>query len=452
MVTDMAMVTGTASLKKTMTKAARASLRSNDKGTALKPLRISLLVMAAIIMWQSARYSFAAVSKVSNPAAALAAVPGEPTATAVFADALLVKSTSGPPSKIDCTKAESFARMSLQDQALNPRALRILSFAACDVQSPTKLRLTAELAVKASRRESGAHIWLIEDYVSRDDIQGALKHYDLALSTSPESAKILIPTLIQASSDPQIRSALAPYVKRQRPWFNQFFLDALMKNSDPVSLARLIESADRWPKDNVFDDLVGNLLTKLVTAGNIPDAKRLYLRRSGAVPRLMTSAEITPESFSSAQLPFAWQALGSPSVGLSTAGNAASGAGILVFAAPNERAVVGRKLLLLGSGTYALSFAVGDVRLSGGGSLKLTLSCLSGTGSTVAWTQSYNQIDSNTSVRADVQIPPGCAAQNLDLEMAGGESQQGSEMSINRIALTAVRPSAPNSSDQKSAP
>ncbi|MDT9096849.1 hypothetical protein RSW32_26335, partial [Escherichia coli] len=58
---------------------------------------------------------------------------------------------------------------------------------------------------RLSRRDNSTQLWAIEDAVARNDIPDVLRHYDVALRTSPNLADILYPVLASASADPAIR-------------------------------------------------------------------------------------------------------------------------------------------------------------------------------------------------------------------------------------------------------
>lgn len=435
----MAMVMATVmvmgSHSKVMTNVNRATARETKVSPSEILRRLILLALVAILGWWSARSSFASVVKLASPTSAITAEANEPTALAMLADALFAKAASSKSDRGNFDEAASLARKSLRHQALNPKAMRILIFADPHKQSKPHMRSMANLASQLSQRELGTHVWLIEDYVLREDITGALKHYDLALSTSVEGRKALMPILIAAVDDARIRTALVPYIQRRRPWVYDFFSSALSGKLQYLSLAKLVEEAGGWPKDKSFEGWADVLMAQLVANGEIDVAKRQFFLRANADPRLLTSADLSSLSFSKRQQPFAWQALGSSSAGLNFIGNHQGGEAISIFAAANERMLVGRKLLMLTNGKYVLDFRIGDVLMDDSGSFRVILTCLYKANSFPILVRNFDRLRSGAKLHAEFQIPTGCDAQNLDLEIAGGQSQQGSEMIIKSISV-----------------
>lgn len=431
MVMAMAMAMG--SYPETMDSSARTAKLSVRATPAFGLRRLAIVLLIAILLWSTARAAFVAIARASNPSAAVTAMSNDPVALAGVADGLLAKGDAGPDQASDLRRAAGLARKSLEEQALNPRALRILGFATSGNQPQS--RLLVNLATRLSRRELGAHLWLIEDSVARENTTGALKHYDLALSTSAEGRKVLIPILVGAIDDDQIRAALAPYVRRNRPWVAEFFFGALPRKARPLSLARLVEEAGGWPKGGVFAGLSDGLMSELIADGELGAAKRLFLRKPGADAALFTSASLSSRSFSDDQKPFAWQAFGSSSAGLSFVNNEKGGAEISIFAGPNEKSLVARKLLLLGPGAYAIGLKTGAVQVSNGGNLKLSVACL-GTGvPTPIFTEEYDQVSSDDALIGEFSVLPGCEAQYLAIEIAGGQGQIGSEMVLTSLSV-----------------
>lgn len=99
---------------------------------------------------------------------------------------------------------------------------------------------------RLSRRNLITQLWAIEDAVARDDVAGALRHYDIALRTAPRMAEVLFPVLKSASTDPAIRTGLIRTLSGKPLWAGDF-IDYVSDNSaDPqatVSLLRGLQQA-----------------------------------------------------------------------------------------------------------------------------------------------------------------------------------------------------------------
>jgi hypothetical protein len=73
-----------------------------------------------------------------------------------------------------------------------------------------------------SRRDLRTHLWAIEYAVSRDDVAGALRSYDVALRTSRRAPDILFPILATALSDETIRKAIISTILKLPAWAPSF--------------------------------------------------------------------------------------------------------------------------------------------------------------------------------------------------------------------------------------
>lgn len=94
-------------------------------------------------------------------------------------------------------------------------------------------------ATSLSRRDLQTQLWGIEDAVSRGDVPGALRHYDVALRTSRHAPDLLFPVLASAISDPNIRIELIKTLNSKPAWSTAFIDYVAGKGPDPQSIADL---------------------------------------------------------------------------------------------------------------------------------------------------------------------------------------------------------------------
>ena len=73
-------------------------------------------------------------------------------------------------------------------------------------------------ANRISKRNLTAHLWLIQDAVTRDDSYDALEHFDLALRSSDLAAPILFPVLVRATEEPRLIGPIVTVLRRQPDW------------------------------------------------------------------------------------------------------------------------------------------------------------------------------------------------------------------------------------------
>lgn len=128
---------------------------------------------------------------------------------------------------------------------------------------------------RLSRRNLQTQLWAIEDAVARNDIDEALRHYDIALRTSPKGVDLLFPILVSAIGDGPIRSALARTLVQRPPWGGLFVEYASANGPDPRAAALLFSDLNRmgYPVTELAREL---LVDRLASQGLYEDAWRYY--------------------------------------------------------------------------------------------------------------------------------------------------------------------------------
>jgi hypothetical protein len=400
--------------------------------------RLIGLVLVLGVAAFSAAFSLTQSVRLTNPEVARTIMANDPMALAAAADQIVVKNPTKPALWGD---AETLATRSLRAQALNSRALRILSFAWQKKRPQTQLRALATLAIKTSRREAAASIWMIEDRVAQNDIDGALKHYDLALRTSIESRTLLNPLLTAAVEDEAIRTALVPYANRRPDWLLPFLEHAVSSGSNPDTIAKLVEESGGLSLSPRDQSLTAGLLMQLASKSQFSQMKRHYLSLKSAHPALLQSPEISADSFSDRHYGLSWQRPGSGSAGADFRPDGNQKGTVILYASSGERQLVARKFLFLKPGRYTAKITFGASQMASGATLDVSLLCLGQSAlrqnpSFSLWQSGALSPAPNTAVQASIDVPASCAAETLDLAIAGGQSQQGAELVITSIALT----------------
>ena len=236
------------------------------------PIRIiAAFLLASVGGGLSFALAVSGVTRNKNPQAALGFVPIESTALAARADQLFVVNPAKPS-----PLSGKLARNALMQQAMNAKAIRLLGYIA-DIQGD-KLQAFAmvNLAAKLSRREAGAQLWLIEYNAQAGDTAKTLSHYDILLTTKPETQALLNPRLSDAIEDEAIRTALLPYMRQNRPWVSGFLSHATSTNKDLTGLVDLISEAKGYPKNDAARPLALSLIGRLVGEKRFADAQRIY--------------------------------------------------------------------------------------------------------------------------------------------------------------------------------
>lgn len=168
---------------------------------------------------------------------------------------------------------------------------------------------------KLSRRNLRTQLMAIELAVARDDIAGALQHYDIALRTKKNAPELLYPVLTSALTDPAIRAELVKTLGGHPNWGAGFINHAARSEADPAASAAFFRAlqAARVP---VPDTAGVTLINRLLMAKLFDDAWAYYAaarpgsdRRQSRDPAFKTPLEVRSA--------FDWVAVNSP--GLSTA-------------------------------------------------------------------------------------------------------------------------------------
>ena len=351
---------------------------------------LTALLAAAVL-----QSGISAYGRFDLPDVTLGVSPGDARALAITGERLLLTPGVDP----DWAQISRLSAEALRRDATLGAPFRMLGFAA-DARGDTKQaeRLVA-LGSARSRRDLVANLWLINRAVARDDVAGALGHFDTALRTSDVAPQILFPILSNAMTEPVLARALAARL-RHAPWRKAFLTFAIDKGpSSPglVNLTRAIalegNPLDRADVQRLYNRLTGERRYDLLLALRPRDW-------SVGDPAFQRSDEVTP---------FAWSVTDRAQA---TTTRLARG-GLRIVPAVQATEIV-RRLVLLAPGNYRLS-----TRASGivGNGIGWTLQCAD-RAFTIATLAVHEGADA-----APVSVPADCRAQWLVLvagEGAGG--------------------------------
>lgn len=152
--------------------------------------------------------------------------PGDGRITALLSE----RSSGAGANSEDRKKADQLARIALRQSPLSVAALSTLGIDAQIRGDSARARRIFAISQKLSRRDLRTQIWAIEDAVVRDDVAGALRHYDIALRTQRPAGDILFPVLTTAMADPVILDGLVRTMAA-RPAWNSVFIDYASDNA-----------------------------------------------------------------------------------------------------------------------------------------------------------------------------------------------------------------------------
>lgn len=387
---------------------------------------IAIMGIAAVAAAFTGALAFAGIARSVNPALALKFVPSESLALASLAEQLLASQPREPRPDV-----KRLAMASLRQQSLNPKALRVLGYVATAEMQEKRARSLIQLAESQSRRDSGAQLWLIEDAVQRDALKQVLSHYDTVLRTHPSIYTTLFPILTQGISDPDIRTALIPYIKTDGSWAPQLIVHAIANSSDLPALVDLlvrsggVRNAEEGKAENLL------LLQRLTTEQQFADAQRLYLGVRGNTNARLVSASFYPSDVAGSSDPMEWQTRSGSDAGAGFVETGGARPALSIFANAATVATVATKLLYLRPGNYDFAAKLSKFEAGDGAQIRWQLRCPSLSTEQPAW----SLVAADRAVTGALSISQECAVQYLDIVVSGGSGANGADITIDSISL-----------------
>ena len=392
-------------------------------------VRIAVLAVAGLPgAWFAFLLAVSGVTRTTNPQLALTFMPDESTALAARAEELFLAKPEQPSPDV-----RAMALAALRQQAINPKALRLLGFVADSHGDPVKAEAYMRLAEKLTRRDPGAQLWLVESSARKGDTKQTLVHYDIALRTAPNTQPLLFPQLLGALEDAEIRAALKPYVRAKQSWAAGFMSYANANSKDLPSLTSLYLESGGMVDPKEDRDQRYQLISRLINEKYFSDASRLYRVMPGAAKARLTDIGFDAQDRDGGAGPMGWQILDDPDAGGGFGGDdKGQRANLSVFANSSTTRPVATKLLYLAPGPFLFSARLVALDRGEGGFLRWQMLCPSRESSVPFWT--FDTI--SVSTRVALAIPSDCPVQRIELVVSGGQGQTGLEATIANIAIS----------------
>lgn len=389
-------------------------------------VRIAAAAMAVIVGGLAVTFTIAQGAAGGNVAAAYRLAPYDGRVIARLAASL-----AGPDAGLaERRRADALARQALRRE---PMAVPAVSTLALDAQVRGDVNEARRLFAHAeslSRRDQQTQLWAIEDAVGRGDVDGALRHYDIALRTAPELQPLLFGVLAAASADPKVRPALVRTLSGRPTWAGDFIEFAATKGQDLASIAILFEALSR-ARVAVPAAMRGNLVNNLLARDLPEQAWRYYALIRPGVDRRRSR---DPGFAFAGQAPslFDWTPIDDG--GISASIENEKGGGMFVFAAP---ASVGGPMLqqtqMLPAGTYRLEGHGSGIDQAPGDTPYWLLRCADGReGGRVELPRSDRN---GGSFAGTMTVPAGCPVQALVLMARPSNAVAGLQGQIDRLQL-----------------
>lgn len=203
---------------------------------------------------------------------------------------------------------------------------------------------------RLSRRDLPSQLWAIETAVGRGDVEGALRHYDIALRTSRRAPDILYPIMSAAIEQEPVRTALARRLMLKPKWSGDFLNFAAVNSPAPAAVADLFATLGRAgvvPSDEAKSAAINRLI-----GANKPElAWRYYaLIRPGATRAALRNGQFTSDI--PFPLPFDW--IPAAGQGVTTTIERGEGGLVDIFVPAGVGGVVIEQMQMLPPGRYIL--------------------------------------------------------------------------------------------------
>lgn len=388
-------------------------------------VRGALAIAAAALGATSVTATLAGVIRFTDPARAHALAAWDGRATGQLALKQFVDQQTAKTSPA----GTNLALEALRQDAMAVPAVTMLGLHAAQRGDIKLARRWFTYAQRLTRRDLLAELWAIEDAVSREDIAGALRHYDIALRTSNHASNLLFPILVEAIADSRIRIALRKTLVSRPPWTSLFIEYAAGNGPDPRATALLFRDLSDYGYN--VSNLARELLIGRLAAANAYEPAWAYY----ASFRREASREKTRDPNFLAELAnptlFDWQSV-------ATGGLSASiERGVLDFAAPaSASGTLVRQVQVLPAGEYRLSGHSMTIDQPEGAQPYWLLSCQDGR--ELARVTVPNSSVANGNFAGRMTVPQGCSVQTLALVARASSALQGLTGQFDRVLLQPI--------------
>lgn len=411
---DMGTNMGTATAKTLPRRRRRNASRIISR--SLPGIATALIIGVACI-WLAVSTSVAGVTRKRQPHVATSVAPYDVDANAQLALHLLQREQSGQKLNL----AQELARRALLREPGSALAARTLGLVSGLLGDEARARALFKYAERRSRRDLPTQVWLIEEAVRRDDIPGALSHFDIALRSSSSAESLLFPILASAVLKPEIASPFAQILSRRPLWLTPF-LAYMADHGKPLD--QVSAFTFRWldPKDPIDSEILDHLSNRAVAERQYGVAWRAYeLGHFGAKIHGVRNGDF---SETTAATFFDWRTRNEADLGAYY--EARSGApddqALYMTAASGRRGEVASQLLMLNEGAHDFAALIGNVTGDKEGPW-ISLSCANN--DRIFAELGVPQADSQgRQMRQRFSVPRNCPAQWLKINASSEEQAE----------------------------
>lgn len=367
--------------------------------------RLLLAGLCALLGVASVKVSLAQALVTTDAALAYRLAPGNGVIAARLANEQYLAASTAAARRA----AVRIAQRALREDATAADALTVLGIDAQLSGNTVRSREVFSYSLALSRRELRPRLWAIEEAVSRGDIRGALRSYDIALRTAPEAPGLLFPVLNAALAEPLVRTELRRIFASNPVWEKDFLNAAARSTGTPLGAATFFaEGAGALDLDA---GMRAEMVNSLARAGEFDRAWRMFAatRPGSSMDRLRDPRFALTDEIRTV---FDWQLGEEPNLSVAMGGEGAKGQ--LSFALPaGVGGVIARQTQLLPPGRYRMEGRSSEIDQHSTALPFWKLTCADGRElGRVAVTSSDTE---GAAFRGGFTVPADCPVQQLEL-------------------------------------
>lgn len=335
------------------------------------------------------------------------------------------------------------ARATLAFAPLNPSALSLIGLVKEQRRDAAGARRAMETAVRISRRDPVAQLWLGQQAVKGGDLTQVLSRFDLVMRTQPVARPLVFDALGQTLATPEMRREIQPYLRQSNDWFEGFALAAAEKPDTSLGFAETLLLQRRpLPDSAPLRNAYASIVRQLAAQRRYATIKQLFPRLPAAPMGALQSATL-PKAGSADYAPATWWFVTNPSVGSSLNGQGADQL-LEIYAANGASGLAARKLLMLPSGQYSARWQIVENSTNPDAQLRFAISC-TGSADDRLMAEAVKSADKpdpqgaplpTTAGRLSFEVPEtGCSVLYFDVRANGGRNRDEARWLVDSISI-----------------
>lgn len=390
---------------------------------------IAIMGAAMVTAWQAGAYAWTAMLAQANPRQALVRDPDNGTALV----ARVTQDIEGDPDFVPGRADARTAVASLAIRPLNEGTLRIIGSAREAAGDKAGAARAMRLADRVSRRDVLNQLWLIENDVERNDISGALVHYNNALSIRSELGAMLYPVLSSAIVHPEVRAALLPYVRKQARWMPSF-LSAAANVADTSALVALMRPVATHLTGEPYQSANAQVIHRLLAAGDTSVAFDLAGRLLPDIERtVLANIAITDASRDPRLGLLGWSFPQNDGISSSVESDGVLSASVSSL---SRGTIAERDVIVTPGQSYRLIQRVHQEESGAKAEIRWTAACVRAAGVEPLWNEKLPNLADATINGSTIAVPHDCHLLRLSMAARGPEGQVGSTITISHLSLS----------------